>query len=112
MEMTEMPGVREVISALGGWPTFHDAEIHELRLESKSTSGMLLVHPSYRCGFQLFNVIDLELNGFSAQNVIASLSIDRHGDGWKFRMSPCFGLSGWIEAESWSVNLIETSPPR
>jgi hypothetical protein len=104
MELKEMPGVRDVISKVGGWPIFHDAEVRELNLTTESGSCLLLVHPAYTCKFLLEDVRDLELHGFSTQNVIASMTIDHRGDVWRFTLAPCFGIAGWIEVRSWSVS--------
>jgi hypothetical protein len=44
--------------------------------------------------FYFEEIRDLEIEGFSQQNVIASLLINRVRDSYELVLSPCYGLAG------------------
>jgi len=60
--------------------------------------------------FILDEVSNLSLDGFSSQNVISSLGIERIKTGVRLVLRPCFGLSGSIEAERVSIR-VSPGPP-
>jgi hypothetical protein len=102
----------------GRWPTFHDAEIIELRLDRGNLTGDLtnpdLVGPELTLKIQscvesqgthptlvtlrFGDVEDLEISGFNHQNAILGLVIERTKDGadgtdwFLVRINPAFGL--------------------
>jgi hypothetical protein len=102
----------------GRWPTFHDAEIIELRLDrgnfmaGMSNPDLMAAHliltvqtceeaPGTRPALvtlRFDGVEDLELSGFNYQNAIYGLVIGLskgetgEGDGFCVRIDPAFGL--------------------
>ncbi|HET7890542.1 MAG TPA: hypothetical protein VFL34_03415 [Candidatus Sulfotelmatobacter sp.] len=121
------PGVTETIAIaealmqwFGSWPSFHDAEVISLSLARKGPS-VLRVYPHYpnkpaTVDFILEEVTDIELHDFSGQNVIMSLAveraIDQNGDPvYRLSLSPCYGLSGRIDAKSVGVELTPGKSP-
>jgi hypothetical protein len=60
--------------------------------------------------FILDEVSNLGLDGFSSQNVISSLAVERINSGFRLLLAPCFGLSGSIEAERVSMR-VSPGPP-
>jgi len=59
----------------------------------------------------LEKVSDLELIDFSIQNVVSSVSIERVTDqtdsqAIRITLSPCYGLSGWIDAKQIRLELV------
>jgi hypothetical protein len=60
--------------------------------------------------FILEDVAALSLEGFSKQNVIFGLAIDKIETGFRLTLDPCYGLSGTIEARSVSIH-ITPGPP-
>jgi hypothetical protein len=116
-----------------GVPDFHDAEIVKLDLD-RDEPGKLILRTSIlgerqpvghfarqkECTvtFTLIDVFDVELRGFSRQNVIGSLKISHRefsdsematlpgrsaGPGYEIHMEPCWGLSGTIRCRSLSI---------
>jgi hypothetical protein len=109
----EVSGSGAVIQYLGEWPSFHDAEIVSISL-SRSGPSVVRVYPyspdkPATVEFILEDVTDVELDGFSSQNVIFGLDIkkmDQAGETYyRLMMSPCFGLAGRLDAKSLRVEL-------
>lgn len=113
-------GAEKVIEWFGRWPSFHDAEIVSLQL-SRSASSLLRVYPYFpekpaTVHFILENVTDIDLTGFSSQNVIFGLSLEasasERGDAvYRLVLSPCFGIGGRMEAKSVRVELVPGKSP-
>jgi len=104
-----IPGAEELIASFGEWPKFHDAEVVELSLKREGRSW-LRVH-AWRTttefdvvSFWFDGVLDLELAGFSGQNVIFGLTCEKSENGFRVTMFPCFGIAGYIEAKRVSVS--------
>src|SRR5271157_2010295 len=112
-EIKEIPGAAELHGWFGYWPTFHDAEIISLHLNRKGSSS-LRVHTwettkevddkGYNVQAKhvvveiaLETVSELSLNGFSQQNVIFGLDIEKIGSGFRLTLNECYGLAGSIE---------------
>jgi hypothetical protein len=51
----------------------------------------------------LDGVEDLELYGFSIQNVISGLTIENTESGFRLKLWPCYGLAGWLTAKRVSI---------
>lgn len=98
-------GVDAVVARFGCWPAFHDWEVVELSLLRRGISKFVLSYESSVVEFQLVDVLDLELADFSPQNVISDLTIEPIEEGTCFTLGPCYGVTGWIVARSWSVSL-------
>ncbi len=120
-----VPGFAELVAYCnGGWPCFHDSEILSLHLNRTGISKLAidLLHsgvfpPEYKQNaiaanhhlcftprepivitFELEEIDELELNGFSHQNVIGDLSLEPAKLGFLLKLWPCCGLSGWLHA--------------
>jgi hypothetical protein len=110
-------GADSVVAWFGKWPSFHDAEILEVhlnregpswvRLHSWLTTAVTHEKDGKQDGvsdrhavvtFLLTDVTDLELCDFSVQNVISRLTVEPSPSGFRLSLSPCFGVSGFIEA--------------
>lgn len=117
----DVPGAAELFAWFGFWPTFHDAEVLSLHLDRAGASH-LRVHTwertdeldSRRCYIVRKHVIvmfigegisQLELDGFSHQNVLAELTLTPSPDGYELKMWPCYGISGTITARSLRIEL-------
>jgi hypothetical protein len=127
-------GGTELVRWFGRVPTFHDAEILSLHLRRKGQSALRL-HGWIGTGvvgqdgyhvldrhaivtFTLTEIMDLQLDGFSIQNVISGLILrhapdrpERRGylaldplpQDIEIELEPCYGLSGLIRARTVSI---------
>ena len=130
-----VPGGAELVEWFGRVPSFHDAEILSLHLNRKGRSalrlygwittdranpaGYLVLDKRAVVTFDLEGVMDVQLEGFSAQNVIFGLVLRRAPDRQDRRnyltmnpqpedieieMEPCYGLSGLIRARAVTIS--------
>jgi len=131
----QAPGGVELLRWFGREPSFHDAEILSLHL-SREGPSVLRLHGWINTGgvggdgfylldrhaivtFTLEGVMDLQLDGFSTQNVIGRLILRRAPDRPERRpylsleplpqdieieLEPCYGLDGLIRARSVSIS--------
>ena len=123
---TEFPGAEKVTQWFGQWPSFHDAEILELHLDRTGRSW-IKIHAwnmtdqvdekdHYRLEkhavvtFTLENVTGLQVDGFSSQNVIAGLEVERIAEGFRITLDPCYGLAGTLEAARVTVDVAPGKP--
>jgi hypothetical protein len=126
IEVDEIPGAKELHEWFGYWPDFHDAEIVSLHLNRKGISS-LRVHTwettkqvdekgYYMCArhivveFLFENIFALALAGFSQQNVISGLDMEKTGSGFRLTLGECYGLAGSIEAERLSIGITPGLP--
>lgn len=113
-ETPEIVGAQELVSRLGRWPSFHDAEIIQVQLvrDGTSTLTVRLMGP-HNAGtivtFIFEQILDLTLDGedVNRQNVIAALSVEKVNRATKLTFSPCYGLAGHITAECVRVKIDE-----
>ena len=137
----EVPGGADLVRWFGQVPTFHDAEILSLHLSRKGQS-VLRLHTWTMTGsvqsdgyfeldkyavvtFALEGVMDLQLDGFSAQNVIGGMTLrrapdrqDRRGylalkplpQDLEIELEPCYGLNGLIRARSVAISFSPGKP--
>ena len=110
----------------GQWPSFHDAEILELHLDRAgrswikvhawnmtdkvSAEGHCVLDKHAVVTFLLEGLTELELEGFSSQNVISGLQVERVEHGFRLTLDPCYGLAGTFEAAKASVDLTPGKP--
>ena len=110
----------------GYWPGFHDAEIVSLHLNRKGSSflrvhtwemtkevdekGCYVLAKHVVVEFILESVSGLRLDGFSQQNVIFGLAIEKTDSGVRLKLDDCYGLAGSIEAERMSLRLTPGKP--
>jgi len=122
-------GAQQLHDWFGYWPTFHDAEVISLHLNRKNPS-ILKVHT-----WEMTSEVDmtghyvlakdvvvdfvidisaaddsLELYGYSHQNVIFGLAIDKDDSAYKLDIDPCYGLGGSIKADNISIRLTPGEP--
>lgn len=121
-----MLGADALAAWFGHWPSFHDAEIHELRLNQQGVSrlrvhtwrmtdhvdadGYYVLEKHVMVTFNIKQIATLVLDGFSHQNVISELMIERVADGLVMTLEPCYGLSGMIEAGEIAVEFTPIEP--
>lgn len=132
----DIPGGRELLAWFGQEPTFHDAEIISLSLNRSGVSE-LKIHGWINTGeigpdrtfllakqaivtFHLEQIMDLQLDGFSAQNVISGLELGYAKDRGRsnyfslpqdphdidIELMPCYGLDGYIRAKKVGVSFV------
>ena len=130
----EVPGGPELLGWFGQVPTFHDAEILGLNLRRSGQStltlhgwvmtnevshdGFIVLDKHAIVTFTMEDIMDLQLDGFSHQNVIGGLKLQRatdrgRGDYYpllespediEIELEPCFGLDGVIRAKRVSIS--------
>ena len=137
----QVPGGRELVRYFGRVPSFGDGEILDLHLDrdgpsSLSVHGWVTIHRDGPDGssvlerhavvtFVLFGIMDLRLEGFSAQNVIGGLilrrapdrperrshlALDPAPDDIEIELEPCYGLNGLIRARSVAITFAPGEP--
>ncbi|WP_083590600.1 Imm50 family immunity protein [Aurantimonas sp. 22II-16-19i] len=135
----EVPGGPELLQWFGQVPNFHDAEILSLELQRKKPSilrlhgwtstaeedGTYVLDREAVVSFTLYDVMDLQVEGFSHQNVIGSLNLRRATDRAERRgylslaplpgdveieLEPCFGLDGFIRARAVTIAFVPGAP--
>ncbi|MEE7476671.1 hypothetical protein [Methylobacterium hispanicum] len=137
----KVPGGAELLRWFGRVPSFHDAEILSLDLRRKGQStlrlhgwittdkvgegGFLVLERKAIVSFALDGIMDLQLDGFSKQNVIGGLILRRAPDrperrGYlaldplpgdiEIELEPCYGLDGLIRARSVSITFRPGAP--
>lgn len=135
----EVPGGPELLAYFGRMPAFGDAEILSLYLERDGISslrvhGWVIVERAGEAKarerhavvtFALDCIMDVRLDGFSAQNVIGGLILRRAPDrperrGYlahppspqdiEIELEPCYGLDGLIRARSVAVTFQPGKP--
>ena len=110
----------------GSWPSFHDAEILELHLHRTGRSwikihvwnmtdqidgkGHYVLDKHAVVTFTLEGVTGLQVDGFSSQNVIAGLEVERLVRGFRITLHPCYGLAGTLEAAQVTVDVTPGKP--
>jgi len=124
-----IPGGKELVAWFEGYvPTFHDAEIVSLALDTGTercvlrvaafimtpevdAAGYFVLKAHVVVAFTLDGVTGLELDGFNHQNVIFGLSlVTTPVGGVRLEMEHCHGLAGWIEAGTVAIALEPGKP--
>jgi hypothetical protein len=123
--LNAVEGAQAVCDWFGYWPSFHDAEILDVHLARSGSSSIrvltwhvnreVIENGYYRqereaiVTFSLTGITDLELAGFSTQNVIFGLGLELSANGIRLVLSPCYGLAGYVDA---AVVRVELTPGR
>jgi hypothetical protein len=116
--LAHIPGGRDLVEWFEGAPEFGDAEIVSLLLDRKGPSRLSI---ALDCRgkraiviFEMVAWIDVEMRGFSGQNVIDGLKLRRADEReiklwelgvgcqpgeWLIELGPCFGAYGTIRAD-------------
>ena len=130
----EVPGGSELVRWFGRVPTFHDAEVHDLDLRRVGEStlhlhgwtmkeeidhdGFVVLDKHAVVTFRMEGIMDLRLDGFSHQNVIGGLTLQRAADRGRanyysmpkspddidIELEPSFGLSGFVRAKRVAIS--------
>src|SRR6266567_3356891 len=116
-----IPGAEELVRWFGFWPSFHDAEVLEVRLDRLSrfsirihtwrmtkevdAQGYFVLDHHVVVTFWLEGLTGLSLEGFNAQNVIAGLDVEPTPTGHLLRLASCYGLAGELEAAKISISI-------
>jgi len=139
--LSQIPGGLELIAWYGREPSFHDAEIISLSLNKCAvsqlslhswmmtsevdTQGYYVLDKHAVVTFHLEDIVELQLDGFSPQNVIYGLNLRRARHCPNFRdsyaaavsvddieieLEPCFGLNGRIRCRRLSVAFAPGKP--
>ena len=119
-------GAKSLYEWFGYWPSFHDAEVISLHLNRRGSSSLTLHTWEMTKGvddkgyyvlakhvvveFAMKDVVGLSLNGFSNQNVIFGLGIERTENGYRLTLDDCYGIAGDLEAKDISIRLIPGKP--
>jgi hypothetical protein len=132
-------GGPEFVAWFGRIPRFHDAEIVSLKLFRTAPStisihtwnmtkevdarGYFILDRHAVVTFTLEDIIDLQLDSFSIQNVINGLKIrispeppePRPAEApsskdWEIEFEPCFGLHGKIRCRNISISFVAGKP--
>jgi hypothetical protein len=125
-KLLEIHGAQGLYDWFGYWPKFHDAEVVSLHLDRREPSS-LLVHTWEMTNkvddrgyyamekhvvveFLLEEIAKLELHGFSHQNVIFGLDLEKQDEGFVVSLDPCYGLTGTIQAKKITIRLTPGKP--
>jgi len=73
-------------------------------------NGYYLLEKHTVVEFYVDAVNDLDLNGFSPQNVIFELVIEKINSGFRLTLQGCYGLSGTIDVSKIAIRLIPGKP--
>jgi hypothetical protein len=132
-------GGSDLLKWFGRVPSFHDAEIINLTLDHAGPSrlvlhgwnmimgpdGYFVLEKGALVTFVFDEITDLQLEGFSRQNVIDELCLSQtkpdtsfsrddpqtdSPDIFEVLLEHCYGLSGYIRAHKISVSFVPHSP--
>jgi hypothetical protein len=129
----EIENSRMLTELFGYWPSFHDAEVRSLRMDSRDGGGPVLEATLYvfqmtpevdSRGYYILrheslvtirfaNIAGLELAGFNSQNVLMSLHLaladSQHDDSrrWEVSFVDSYGLSAKFACGSIAVLNLE-----
>ncbi|MGA9510309.1 MAG: Imm50 family immunity protein [Candidatus Sulfotelmatobacter sp.] len=120
--LESIAGAQELYDWFGYWPSFHDAEVRELRLSIGETSHLVFhtwqmtdkvdVKGFYETTKHI--VVEFELKSISIINITSdpwdrsiflSLSLEKTENGFQLSFDAAYGLSGSIEARGVSIRL-------
>lgn len=125
-ELEGIAGARELYEWFGYWPSFHDAEVISLQLNRRGVSSMA-VHTWEMTNevdargyyvlrkhivviFLMEDISDLNLEGFSSQNVIFSLGLTKKDDVFELSLDRSYGLAGTILAKRVEIRMTPGKP--
>ena len=135
--LESVPGGPDLLAWFGHVPRFHDAEIISLHLnrtgpstlsihtweitDTVDSKGFYVLEKQAIVTFTLEEIENLELEGFSHQNVLGGLELNRieastsgrqgiRPDLYETVLHPCYGLSGSIRAQQVSIALTPSEP--
>jgi hypothetical protein len=119
-------GARELYDWFGHWPGFHDSEVLSVQINLTGTShlrthtwettnqvderGYYIQTKHVVVEFILADISRLDLVGFSGQDIIFGLDIQKVESGFKLTIDPCINLGGEIVAGSVAIRLLPDEP--
>jgi hypothetical protein len=125
-ELEAVEGAKNLRDWFGYWPNFHDAEVISLHLNRSATSSLLLhtwemtketdergyyvLAKHVVVEFVLEEILDLSLNGFSHQNVLFGLTVERGENGFRLALDDSHGIAGTIDAKRVWIRLTPGKP--
>jgi hypothetical protein len=125
-EIASIDGAQQLYDWFGYWPSFHDAEVLRLELNRSGSSslsvrtremtseidekGYYVPAKNVTVDFMIDGISDLDLNGFSHQNVVGNIKIGKTANGFLITLWPCYGLAGTIEVSKISIRLSPEEP--
>jgi Immunity protein 50 len=124
----DVPGADDLLKWFGKWPSFHDAEVLGIELNRKGASclrihtwemtkeidakGYYVNRKHVVVSFFLENLKDVELAGFSSQNVVFGLTLTRVVGGFQLSLDPSYGVAGTLTAEKIRIEIQPGAPPK
>lgn len=142
MNYSSVVGGDELLAWFGQTPTFHDAEIVSLSLNRSGISelkvhgwimtdevdprGYIVLDKHAVVTFEFTGIMDLQLDGFSRQNVIAGLVLQEATDRGRasyyalpeeegdieIELLPCYGLDGFVRAKKIAIAFVPGRPEK
>jgi hypothetical protein len=125
-ELEDVEGAKDLHDWFGYWPKFHDAEVIRPHLDRTDASALVLhtwemteevdekgfyvLRKHIVVEFVMKEVVGLRLDGFSHQNVLFGLTIDRVDHGYRLALEDCYGIAGTIDATGVSIRLTPGKP--
>jgi hypothetical protein len=125
-ELKAISGAQELYDWFGYWPGFHDSEVVDFQINLTGTShlrahtwemtnqvdkrGYFIQTKHIVVEFILSDISRLDLVGFSGQDVIFGLDIQKVDSGFKLTIDPCIHLGGEIVAGSIAIRLLPVEP--
>lgn len=126
IELQPIDGAEQLYTWFGYWPSFHDAEVIKLHLNRRASSslaihtwemtsevdveGFYVMTKHVVVEFVLKDICDLDLSGFSHQNVVSGLEIQKIATGFRLTLRGCYGIAGAIEVKEISIRLTAGKP--
>lgn len=123
--LAKIPGGRALLDWFGEVVDFADSEVVRIVLDRQGASQLVIAldwpQKSAVVTFDLSAWIDLDLRGFSHQNVIGGLVLEHAADrdvapsergvglepgDWIIRLAPCFGAAGTIRADISKITVV------
>src|SRR5258708_5641259 len=87
-------------------PFNRSISVDALGLDSELKEQGIMGYKHAIITFLLRDVVDLSLEGYSAQNVISEITFESKEDHLRMQIWDCTGTSGWIEAKAIEVDLM------
>ena len=123
----DAPGADVLLEWFGEWPSFHDANVLSIELNSSRTScvrihywettsevdtkGYFVQQKHAVVSFLLENLKKIDLDGFSGQGIIFGLTLTRSEEGFQLDLDPCYGVAGTLTAEKIRIEIQPGAPP-
>lgn len=103
----------KVISVYEYWPSFHDDEIEEVKLDSSGISMIIKMNTvpdskeKYKVVLKFFGIKQMEFQDWWSSNIVLGIEFSYNGDFIQATIDASLGLVGSIVCEKVSVDFIE-----